>query len=35
MESILILSMVVIGGAGSRWGPVLGAFVLVEPAGGA
>lgn len=30
MESILILSMVIIGGAGSRWGPALGAFVLVS-----
>lgn len=29
MESILILSMVIIGGAGSRWGPVVGAVVLV------
>lgn len=28
-ESILILAMVVIGGAGTRWGPVLGAVVLV------
>lgn len=29
MESILVVSMVVIGGAGSRWGPVIGAIVLV------
>jgi branched-chain amino acid transport system permease protein len=29
MESILILSMVIIGGAGSFWGPVGGALVLV------
>jgi len=29
MESILILSMVIIGGAGSRWGPLVGATVLV------
>ena len=29
MESILILSMVIIGGSGSRWGPVVGAVVLV------
>jgi branched-chain amino acid transport system permease protein len=29
MESILIISMVVIGGAGSMWGPVVGAVVLV------
>ncbi len=28
-ESILVISMVVIGGAGSRWGPVVGAVVLV------
>ncbi len=28
-ESILILSMVIIGGAGSKWGPVIGAVVLV------
>jgi branched-chain amino acid transport system permease protein len=28
-ESILILSMVIIGGAGSPWGPVLGAAMLV------
>jgi branched-chain amino acid transport system permease protein len=27
--SILIISMVIIGGAGSRWGPVVGAVVLV------
>ncbi len=29
MESILVVSMVIIGGAGSKWGPVLGAVVLV------
>ena len=29
MESILVISMVIIGGAGSRWGPLLGAIVLV------
>lgn len=29
MESILVLSMVIVGGAGSRWGPVVGAAVLV------
>lgn len=29
VESILIISMVIIGGAGSRWGPVVGAFILV------
>lgn len=28
-ESILIICMVIIGGAGSRWGPVVGAIVLV------
>lgn len=28
-ESILVISMVVIGGSGSRWGPVVGAVVLV------
>lgn len=28
-ESILVISMVVIGGAGSRWGPLVGAVVLV------
>jgi branched-chain amino acid transport system permease protein len=28
-ESILIISMVIIGGAGSRWGPLIGAVVLV------
>ena len=28
MESILIISMVIIGGAGSRWGPVIGAILL-------
>jgi branched-chain amino acid transport system permease protein len=29
MESILVLSMVIIGGAGSPWGPLVGAVVLV------
>lgn len=29
LESILILSMVIIGGADSKWGPLLGAAVLV------
>jgi branched-chain amino acid transport system permease protein len=29
VESIFILSIVIIGGAGSQWGPVLGAVVLV------
>jgi branched-chain amino acid transport system permease protein len=29
MESILIISMVIIGGAGSLWGPFVGAVVLV------
>jgi branched-chain amino acid transport system permease protein len=29
MESILIISMVIIGGAGSTWGPLVGAAVLV------
>ena len=29
MESILVISMVIIGGAGSRWGPLVGATVLV------
>jgi branched-chain amino acid transport system permease protein len=29
MESILIISMVIVGGAGSLWGPLVGAFVLV------
>lgn len=29
MESIFIISIVIIGGAGSLWGPVLGATVLV------
>ena len=29
MESILIISMVIIGGAGSLWGPLIGAFALV------
>lgn len=28
-DSILILSMVIIGGAGSRWGPLFGALLLV------
>lgn len=30
MESIFILSIVIIGGAGSLWGPVVGAVVLVS-----
>jgi len=29
MESILVISMVIIGGAGSPWGPAIGAAVLV------
>lgn len=29
MESVLILTMVILGGAGSLWGPVLGAIALV------
>jgi branched-chain amino acid transport system permease protein len=29
MESILIISMVIVGGPGSLWGPLVGAFVLV------
>lgn len=29
MESILVISMVIIGGAGSTWGPLIGALVLV------
>jgi len=29
MESILIISIVIVGGAGSLWGPVVGAVVLV------
>jgi len=29
IESILVISMVIIGGAGSRWGPLLGAAILV------
>jgi branched-chain amino acid transport system permease protein len=29
MESILIISMVIIGGAGSTWGPLVGAVMLV------
>jgi branched-chain amino acid transport system permease protein len=29
MESILVISMVIIGGAGSTWGPLVGAVVLV------
>ena len=29
MESILVISMVILGGAGSPWGPVVGAVVLV------
>lgn len=29
MESVLVISMVIVGGAGSRWGPLIGAAVLV------
>jgi branched-chain amino acid transport system permease protein len=29
MESIFIVSIVILGGAGNIWGPVLGAIVLV------
>jgi len=29
MESIFIVSIVIIGGAGSLWGPVIGAVLLV------
>jgi branched-chain amino acid transport system permease protein len=29
LESVLILAMVIVGGAGSRWGPLVGAAVLV------
>lgn len=29
VESILVISMVIVGGAGSRWGPVIGAILLV------
>lgn len=29
MESILVISMVIIGGAGSPWGPLIGAVVIV------
>lgn len=29
MESIFIISIVIIGGAGSMWGPIIGAVVLV------
>jgi branched-chain amino acid transport system permease protein len=29
MESILMISMVILGGAGSLWGPVVGAVVLI------
>jgi ABC-type branched-subunit amino acid transport system permease subunit len=29
MESVLMLAMVILGGAGSYWGPVLGAAILV------
>ncbi len=29
MESVFILSIVIVGGAGSLWGPLAGAFVLV------
>jgi len=28
-ESILVISMVIVGGAGSRWGPLIGAVLLV------
>jgi branched-chain amino acid transport system permease protein len=30
MESIFIISIVIIGGAGSLWGPVIGSVVLVS-----
>ena len=30
MESILVISIVIIGGAGSPWGPLVGAVVLVS-----
>ena len=30
MESIAVLSMVIVGGAGTLWGPLLGATVLVS-----
>jgi len=29
-ESILVMSMVTVGGAGSRWGPLIGALLLVS-----
>lgn len=29
MESVLVLAMVIVGGAGSKWGPLLGAAMLV------
>lgn len=29
LESVLIISMVIIGGADSRWGPVIGAIILI------
>ena len=29
VESVLVISMVIIGGAGSKWGPLLGATLLV------
>lgn len=29
MESILLISMVIFGGAGSKWGPLIGAVVLI------
>jgi branched-chain amino acid transport system permease protein len=29
MESVLVISMVIVGGAGSRWGPLIGALLLV------
>ena len=30
MDSVFVLSIVIVGGAGSLWGPVLGAVVLVS-----
>jgi branched-chain amino acid transport system permease protein len=29
MESILVIAMVIVGGAGSRWGPLVGSVILV------
>lgn len=29
MESVFMISIVIVGGAGSRWGPLVGAFALV------